>query len=171
MEFNLLETIILALFIVNLVVLTIYDFRYKAVPDYLLLFAFLSSFFISELNIYEALQSAFIVAGAFVILNFLLTFYIQNIKSRLLKDESLREKTALGEGDIPLIASFGVVLGVYNTFIAIFLSAVVAMFYIIYQKSMKNENIEPEIPFIPFLSFGFLMEYFFNLSNIFKDFY
>ena len=93
---------------------------------------------------------------------------IQNIKSRFLKDESLKTQTALGEGDIPLIASFGVILGVYNTFIAIFLSAIVAMFYAIYLKNRKNEI---EIPFIPFLVFGFLLEYFFNLSNIFKDFY
>ncbi|RXI27461.1 peptidase A24 [Aliarcobacter trophiarum LMG 25534] len=167
-EFNLFQTIVFVLFIINLVVLTIYDFRYKAVPDYLLLFSFLTSFFITKLDIYEALQSAFIVAGAFVILNFLVTFYIQNIKSRLLKDESLKTQMALGEGDIPLIASFSVILGVYNTFIAIFLSAILTIFYAIYLKNRKNEI---EIPFIPFLVFGFLLEYFFNLSNIIKDFY
>ena len=172
-EFSIFQTIFFILFLINLFVLSIYDFKYKAVPDYLLLFAFIVSFFITKLDIFEALQSAFIVVGAFVILNFLVTFYIQNIKARILKDDSLKTKTALGEGDIPLIASFGIILGVYNTFIAIFLSAIVAIFYVIYLKNIKNENknIEVEIPFIPFLVFGFLLEYFFNISNIFKDFY
>lgn len=173
MEFSILQSILFILYLINLLVLSLYDFKYKAVPDYLLLFALLSSFFITNLDIFEALQSAFIVSGAFVILNFLVTFYIQNIKSRFLKDESLKTQAALGEGDIPLIASFGVILGVYNTFIAIFLSAIAAMFYAIYLRKIKNKDIKNdlEIPFIPFLVFGFLLEYFFNLSNIFKDFY
>ena len=88
MEFSILQMLLFTLFLINLVVLSFYDFKYKAVPDYLLLFALLSSFFITTLDIFEALQSAFIIAGAFVILNFLVTFYIQNIKSRFLKDKS-----------------------------------------------------------------------------------
>src|SRR5574344_1175241 len=163
-----MQTVLIVLFFLNLLVLVIYDFKYKAVPDYLLLVALFLSFFISEYSFIDSLKNAFFISGAFVLLNFIVTFYIQNIKSRFLKDESLKTKTALGEGDIPLIASFGVILGVYNTFIAIFLSAIVAMFYAIYLKNRKNEI---EIPFIPFLVFGFLLEYFFNLSNIFKDFY
>ena len=100
MEFSIFQTVLFALFLINLVVLSLYDFKYKAVPDYLLLFALLASFFITNLDIFEVLQSAFIISGAFVILNFLVTFYIQNIKSRFLKDESLKTQTALGEGDL-----------------------------------------------------------------------
>ena len=168
MEFNILWSVLFVLFTINLLVLSFYDFKYKAVPDYLLLFALVSSFFITKFDFFEALNSAFVCAGALIILNFLVTFYIQNIKSRILKDESLKNQNALGEGDIPLIASFGVILGVYSTFVAIFLAAITAMFYAIYLKSRKNEI---EVPFIPFLVIGFLLEYFAQLSNIFKDFY
>jgi len=86
-EFSIFQNVLFTLFLINLVVLSLYDFKYKAVPDYLLLFALLASFFITNLDIFEALQSAFIISGAFVILNFLVTFYIQNIKSRFLKEE------------------------------------------------------------------------------------
>ena len=81
MEFSIFQNVLFTLFLINLVVLSLYDFKYKAVPDYLLLFAFFSSFFITKFDIFEALQSAFIISGAFVILNFLVTFYIQNIKA------------------------------------------------------------------------------------------
>lgn len=165
MEFSILQSILLILYLINLVVLSLYDFKYKAVPDYLLLFALLSSFFITNLDIFEALQSAFIVSGAFVILNFLVTFYIQNIKSRFLKDESLKTKTALGEGDIPLIASFAIIVGLEEVIFLVFLSALLAIVLYIYRVKRFKDG---EIPFIPPLAVAFLLEYFLNLSIFFK---
>ncbi|HAC70870.1 MAG TPA: hypothetical protein DCF41_04010, partial [Arcobacter skirrowii] len=106
-----MQTVLIALFFLNLLVLVIYDFKYKAVPDYLLLVALFLSFFISEYSFIDSLKNAFFISGAFILLNFVVTFYIQNIKSRFLKDESLKTKTALGEGDIPLIASFAIIVG------------------------------------------------------------
>ena len=38
-------------------------------------------------------------------------FYIQNIKAKILKDEDLKTQEALGEGDIPIIATIAVILG------------------------------------------------------------
>src|SRR5574344_1808494 len=163
-----MQTVLITLFFLNLLVLVIYDFKYKAVPDYLLLVALFLSFFISEYNFIESLKNAFFISGAFVLLNFIVTFYIQNIKSRFLKDESLKTKTALGEGDIPLIASIGVVLGLQATVFAIFLSAFIAIIHAIYLKFSKKEN---EIPFIPSLVVGFFIEYFFSVSTMIKDFY
>jgi len=167
-EFSILQSVFFALFAINLLVLSFYDLKYKAVPDYLLLIAFITSFFVTNLDFIEALRNAFICAGAAVLLNFLVTFYIQNIKARILKDETLRTQTALGEGDIPIIATLGIILGLESTLIAILLSAIIAIIQSIYLKFVKKEN---EIPFIPSLVFGFFVEYFFSITTIFKDFY
>ncbi len=167
-EFNILQIILFTIFTINLIVLSFYDLKYKAVPDYLLLISLILSFFITKFEFLEALKNAFICVGAIVLLNFLVTFYIQNIKSRILKDESLKIQTALGEGDIPIIASIGVILGLELTVFAILLGAIIAIIQAIYLKFIKKES---EIPFIPSLALGFFIEYFFNLSLIFKDFY
>ena len=163
-----MQSVFFALFAINLLVLSFYDLKYKAVPDYLLLIAFITSFFVTKLDFIEALRNAFICAGAAVLLNFLVTFYIQNIKARILKDETLRTQTALGEGDIPIIATLGIILGLDSTLIAILLSAIIAIIQSIYLKFVKKEN---EIPFIPSLVFGFFIEYFFSVSTMIKDFY
>lgn len=157
-----------SIFFILLLILSLYDFKYKAVPDYLLLFAFVLSFFITKYSFETALLNTFTVSGAFVILNFIVTFYIQNIKARILKDEGLKTAQALGEGDIPLIASFAVILGLYETFFTIFVAAFIAIFHYIYIKYKKHET---QIPFIPSLAMAFLLEFTFNISNIFKDYF
>ena len=69
-EFSILQSVFFALFAINLLVLSFYDLKYKAVPDYLLLIAFITSFFVTKLDFIEALRNAFICAGAAVLLNF-----------------------------------------------------------------------------------------------------
>ncbi len=160
-----MQAVLIALFFLNLLVLVIYDFKYKAVPDYLLLVALFLSFFISEYSFIDSLKNAFFISGAFVLLNFIVTFYIQNIKSRFLKDESLKTKTALGEGDIPLIASFAIIVGLEEVIFLVFLSALLAIVLYIYRVKRFKDG---EIPFIPPLAVAFLLEYFLNLSIFFK---
>lgn len=167
-QFNIFETLVFIVFSINLITLAVYDLKYKAVPDYLLLFAFVLSFFVTKYEFFDSLKNAFLCAGALVLLNFIVTFYIQNIKARILKDETFRTQTALGEGDIPIIATLGIILGLESTLIAILLSAIIAIIQSIYLKFVKKEN---EIPFIPSLVFGFFVEYFFSITTIFKDFY
>ncbi|NVJ54371.1 MAG: prepilin peptidase [Campylobacteraceae bacterium] len=158
-----LELLLSSIFFYTLIVLSFIDLKYKAVPDYLLLLIFVFAFFISKQNFIEALKAACILAGAFVLLNFLVTFYIQNIKARIFKDESLKTQEALGEGDIPVIASFAIVLGTLGSFVAIFFASIFAIIASLYYK-YKNKEIE--IPFIPFLSLGFLFEYFFEITKV-----
>ncbi len=146
-----------------LIILSFIDFKYKAVPDYLLLLVFLTAFLVTEDIFFEALKNAFLVSGAFVILNFLVTFYIQNIKARLKKDESLKKQEALGEGDIPILALLGIVLGIKGALIAIFLSAFFAIIPSIYFNIIKKDI---QTPFIPYLSLGFTVEYFFGISKV-----
>lgn len=159
------ELILVAVFFYTLIALSFIDFKYKAVPDYLLLIVLILSFFITQEHIIDAFKYAFIVSGAFVLLNFMITFYIQNIKSRILKDENLKSQEALGEGDIPVLASFGVILGLKGTLIAVFLSSIFAIIPSIYFMIKKKST---QIPFIPYLSLGFTVEYFFNISKVFS---
>ena len=162
------ELIFMCLLSYVLIVLSFIDLKYKAVPDYLLLFTFILAFFASEFSIIEAFKNAFLFAGALVLLNFIITFYIQNIKSRLLKDKSLRTQEALGEGDIPIIASIGIVLGVSSGIVAIFLAAFFAIIPSIYANLVKKDI---QTPFIPYLVLGFFVEYFFNLETFIKALY
>ena len=151
-----------------LIVLSFIDLKYKAVPDYLLLIIFILSFFSTSFSIIEAFKNAFLFAGAFVLLNFVVTFYIQNIKSKLLKDESLKTQEALGVGDIPVIAMIGVILGISSGIFAIFLAAFFAIIPSIYSTLVKKDI---QTPFIPYLVLGFFTEYFFNLETFIKALY
>ena len=160
-----LELLFSIVFFYTLIVLSFIDFKYKAVPDYLLLVVFVFSFFVTTLDLIDAFKYAFMVSGAFVLLNFLLSFYIQNIKSKILKDESLKTQEALGEGDIPVLAALGVVLGIEGALFAIFLSSVFAIIPSIYFNLTKKDI---QTPFIPYLVLGFLVEYFFNISKVFN---
>ncbi len=163
--------ILITLLFYTLIVLSFIDFEYKAVPDYLLIFALLFSFFTFDFSF----QHAFIFAGAFALLELFVTYYIQNIKAKLLKDESLRDQRSMGEGDIPIIAIIGGVLGIKLGVIAIFLSAlfaiIPAILNIFIKKDITEESGAFEIPFIPFLSLGlfivFILDY--QLIEIIKD--
>lgn len=146
----------------TLIVLSFIDIRYKAVPDYLLILVLFVSFFAIQSDFLTALQNACIFAGAFILLDFILTFYIQNIKYKLTKDESLKTQKALGEGDIPIVAVIGAILGLKAGFTAIFLGAFFAILPSIYNLIFKKDI---ETPFIPYLSLGFFVEFIFLFSE------
>ncbi len=143
------------------IVLSFIDFKYKAVPDYLLLIILLLSIFLFPFNFIH-LQNAMLFAGGFVLLNFIVTFYIQNIKAKITKDETLKTQEALGEGDIPIVAAIGAILGIYSGFIAIFLAALFALIPSIYNTIIKKDI---QTPFIPFLALGCFVEYIFNFTS------
>lgn len=162
------EFIFMVLLSYVLITLSFIDLKYKAVPDYLLLIVFILSLIATNFSIIEAFKNAFLFAGAFVLLNFVITFYIQNIKSKILKDESLKTQEALGEGDIPIIAMFGIILGINSGLFAIFLAAIFAIIPAIYSNFVKKDI---QTPFIPYLVLGFFTEYFFDLETIIKVFF
>ena len=143
-----------------LIVLSFIDLKYKAVPDYLLVLIFIAALFAVDTNFISAFQNGLIFAGAFTILNFLLTFYIQNIKYKLTKNEDLKDQTALGEGDIPIVFIIGMILGIKAGFTAIFLGALCAIIPSLYNTLFKKEI---ETPFIPYLGLGFFIEFIFFL--------
>ena len=148
-----------------LIVLSFIDLKYKAVPDYLLLIALIISFLATPFNLIDSFKYEFLFSGAMVLLNFVITFYIQNIKSKILKDDSLKQQEALGEGDIPIIAIFGIILGINSGLVAIFLAALFAILPSIYSHFTKKDI---ETPFIPYLVLGFFVEYFLHLERFLK---
>ena len=152
-KFNLTNDFYVSLLLFyTLIVLSFIDLKYKAVPDYLLILALITSLFISDFDF----KSIFLFAGGIVILELFITYYIQNIKSKILKDDSLKTQKAVGEGDIPIIAIIGGVLGIKLGIVAIFLSAIFAII-----PSLVNNIIKKDIetPFIPFLSLGLFVVY------------
>jgi leader peptidase (prepilin peptidase)/N-methyltransferase len=156
------EFIFITIVFYLLIVLSFIDLKYKAVPDYLLLLIFVSSLFVIQFDFLNALKNGFIFAGFFIMLDFILSFYIQNIKYKLTKDESLKTQKALGEGDIPIVFVIGAILGIKAGFAAIFLGALCAIIPSIYNIVFKKDI---ETPFIPYLSLGFFIEFIFLLSE------
>ena len=145
------EFYIISLIFYILITLSFIDFKYKAVPDSLLiLLTVITLFYVVSIK-NENLSTFFVFAGGIVILELFTTYYIQNIKAYLLNDDSLKEQKALGEGDIPIVALIGGVLGLQFGIIAIFLSAILAIIPSIINKMLNKEI---ETPFIPYLSLG-----------------
>lgn len=133
-----------------LVLLSFIDLKYKAVPDYLLSLALVVALFLPHFSFTDAL----LFAGGFVMLDFVITFYIQNIKARITKNEELRNQKALGEGDIPIVAIIGGVLGLQLGLFAIIFASIFALFPALYGQ-IKHKEIET--PFIPYLSLGLFL--------------
>lgn len=140
-----LDLILTAALFYNLIVLSFIDFKYKAVPDYLLIIAVLLTLAIGDW------KNTLIFMGGFVLLELILTFYIQTIKAKMTKNKELESQRALGEGDIPIAGVIGGLLGIQLGISAIFLAAILALIPAIYGLVIKKEI---ETPFIPFLSLG-----------------
>ena len=133
-----------------LLLLSMIDCIHKAVPDYLLLLVVIIACFVPNFD----LKSGLLFAGGFVMLDFFVTFYIQNIKARITKNEQFITQKALGDGDIPIVFIIGGVLGLGGGLLAVVLASLVAIIPALISTIYKNEI---ETPFIPYLSFGFFI--------------
>jgi leader peptidase (prepilin peptidase)/N-methyltransferase len=144
------------LIVYTLIALSFIDLKFKAVPDSLLIIITSITLIYLFTNKIENLSTFFIFAGAIIIIDLFVTYYIQNIKAKILKNDFLKTQKAIGEGDIPIIAIIGGLLGLEFGLIAIFISAILAII-----PSVLNIilNKEIETPFIPFLTIGFLITY------------
>lgn len=143
----------------TLILLAFIDLKHKAVPDYLLVIVLVSGAFYSEFSYLYCL----VFAGVGVLLDFFVSFYIQNIKIKFVNDERLKEQKALGEGDIPIFALVGGILGLQLGIIAIFVSAVLALIPALLSNIIKGDK---ELPFIPFLSLGLFLTLFFDKNIV-----
>ena len=144
------ELIVTIALFYTLIVLSFIDLKYKAVPDYLLIIAVMLAVIIGDLI------DILIFAGGFVLLELVITFYIQNVKAKITKNKDLETQSALGEGDIPIAGVIGGLLGLQLGISAIFMAAVVGLLLSIYNLLSKKEI---ETPFIPFLSLGLFITF------------
>lgn len=124
-----------------LLALSIIDIDHKMVPDSLNL-AILSIALFHMLNP-ENLINALIMAGAFVLLRFYVSYFAK--------------REALGEGDIPVAATMGALLGVKLALFAIFVAAIIALPF-----SLLTKDEERQIPFVPYLALGMFLVYLFS---------
>ena len=150
---------IIALFY-TLIVLSFIDLKYRAVPDYLLIIAVILAIVVGDII------SVLIFTGGLLLLELIITFYIQNIKAKITGNKELETQRALGEGDMPIAGVIGGLLGIQLGVSAIFLAALLALLPAIYNLLSKKEI---ETAFIPFLSLGLFITLFsgFNLFSLF----
>ncbi len=130
---DLQTSLIYSLLFSLLLVLSIIDLRYKAVPDIVSFPALFVALFTGNLS--EAFYNALLFAGGFALLRMVIS--------------SIIKKEAMGEADIIIASIIGAVLGIKLGIGAIYISSVIALpaFLIVDKKGF-------ELPFIPFLTIG-----------------
>ena len=152
------ELIVMVTLFYTLIVLSFIDLKHKAVPDSLLIVSVILVLLIGDL------VDTLLFAGGFVLLELIMTFYIQTIKSRLTKNKELEKQSALGGGDIPIAGVIGGLVGVQLGISAIFLAALLALLPALYNLFFKKSI---EIAFIPYLSLGLFITLIFNFNIFF----
>ena len=152
------ELIVMVTLFYTLIVLSFIDLKHKAVPDFLLIISIVLVLLIGDLG------DTLLFAGGFVLLELIMTFYIQTIKSRLTKNKELEKQSALGGGDIPIAGVIGGLVGVQLGISAIFLATLLALLPALYNLFFKKSI---EIAFIPYLSLGLFITLIFNFNIFF----
>lgn len=143
---DVVEYIVIVLFISMMVIITVSDIYYQEVPDVILII-FLPIMFI--LRIVSPIEYWYDgIIGGILGFGFLYLIALYG-KLRFKKD-------AMGGGDIKLYAIVGLFLGYMNVFLSLFFAAVIA---IIYTSTFKKKDY---IPFVPFIFAGALLSYVFG---------
>lgn len=138
-----IEILVSLLFISMLAIITVSDIQYMVIQNrILLLFGVLILFLRFTIQQTPILE---LVGGA--ILGFGLLFAL-----------SILSKGGIGGGDIKMYVVIGLVLGIQNTFISLFLASVIGLFIAFLLKKGMREL----IPFGPAIAIGSLVAYFFG---------
>ena len=122
--------------------LSVIDFRYKAVPDSLNLFA-LSLAIVSSPYLLDSLSYALLFVGGFSLLRFYVSYF--------------KGCEAMGEADIIIAGSIGALLGIELGLAVIVLSAFIALPIFILMRVKDYE-----LPYVPFLAFATFIVYIFQ---------
>lgn len=122
-----------------LLALVMIDFKYMAVPDSVNVAALL--FALIQANFIDAALHALLAAGG---------LYLVGLFSSL-----LARREAMGSADVIVAGTMGALLGFPNFFLAIFLSAILAMLPAIIWR-------EKGVPFVPFLALATLIVYMYS---------
>lgn len=133
---------LLIILICALIVTIVSDFLYFYISDRVLVLSY--AFILVVLFAYRGVEEILVNIAASVII-FLVMIGIKLIGNQLFKKESL------GDGDIKLMAVVGLTLGFLNSFVALFISACIALVYSLFVIK-RNKN--GMIPFGPFIIIG-----------------
>lgn len=144
-----LNTILIGTIFTLLLVLSVIDMKFLVAYDSINLTTLTLALFAYG-NILENIQNALLVGGALTFLRFYLSF--------------LLKKEAMGEGDIIIGGTMGALLGIKLSFVAVFVSAVIALPIMITLVYILKKD--PEVPYIPFLAFATFTVFLFD-----SDFY
>jgi len=127
-----------------LLALTMIDFKYYAVPDSVNFFALgmaLISPKLLAMDMSNPIINALLAAGGLWLIGFLTS--------------KLARKEAMGSADVIVAGTMAALLGFPNFFIALFLSAILAIFPSVFAKDTM-------VPFVPFLALATLIVYLFD---------
>ena len=138
-----------------LLVMSAIDLRTKTAPDSLNLLAFCmaassalfgsNSFFetpITPFLLLGRVQDAFIMSGFLLFLKFTVEYFMK--------------KEALGEADILIVGTIGVLLGLKFAMMALFFAALFALIFLLLLRRNKDDE---QVPFVPFLFSGAFVVY------------
>lgn len=131
-----------------LIALAFIDLIHLAVPDsvnFLALFVALMSGYFTL----ETFQNMLIISGFLSLIRMFIGF--------------LLKKEAMGEADIILGATMGAFLGIKGALIALFFASLIAIIPALIRRKKGLE----ETPFIPFLTFGIVISFFYQADIIF----
>jgi leader peptidase (prepilin peptidase)/N-methyltransferase len=140
-----------------LLVIAVYDFKHKIIPDKLSLIfgaiTFIGLFFFSDYLFYPHIPSVLeFSSGILLALPFALLWFLSSGKW-------------MGLGDAKLALGLGWLLGISEllsgTVVAFWSGAIVGLILIAFSK---KHGIKIEIPFAPFLVFGVLIAFLFQLQ-------
>lgn len=145
LQHNMVEYILIVLFISLMVILTVSDLYYQIIPD-MILIVFLPLIFV--LRIAEPIEMWYDgIIGGLIGFGFMYLMALYG-KIRFKKD-------AMGGGDIKLYFIIGIVLGYQLVILSLFFAALFGLVFSIVIKKKTGH-----VPFVPFIFAGSMLTYF-----------
>jgi leader peptidase (prepilin peptidase)/N-methyltransferase len=132
-----------ALSFAALLALVMIDFKYMAVPDSVNFAALI--FALIQPNFLDALMYAAIAAGGLYLIGVISSF--------------IARREAMGSADVIVAGTMGALLGFPNFFMALFLSAILAMIPAMLYR-------ERGVPFVPFLALATFIVYLYDIQAL-----
>jgi prepilin signal peptidase PulO-like enzyme (type II secretory pathway) len=148
---DLMSASLTALLFSALFAVFIIDYKYMIIPNELTVFILILAVVSVLLKRRDLADSFFgLLAGSG-------TLYLMAAVS-----QALLKKPGMGGGDIKLMSVCGLLLGVVNTFLALFLASVLTLMFLVLTGGLNKGNLKKEIPFGPALSMAVFMCYVFG---------
>ncbi len=151
---NMVEYILIVMFISLLIIITVSDLYYQIIPDVILLIFFPIILTLRLLSPIEFWFDGLI--GGIIGFGFMYLIALYG-KKRFNKD-------ALGGGDIKLYLIIGIVLGYQTVFLSLLFGSLIALLYSLFFGRKGGY-----LPFVPFIAIGSLLAYF--LGNSILEWY